>query len=166
MKKIKPLFVVVLFFIGASSFVKAQSNVAHINTLVLAESMPEMKAAQSQLEKIQKTHDTEIQTLEKEFDTRVKQYEGEIETNTVEENSKRAEEVQGMQAAINAYRQFALDDLQRKQEDLYAPILDKARTAIQKVGRMQGFQYVMDSNGLLLAEGKDLLMDVKRELGI
>ena len=102
----------------------------------------------------------------KEFDNKIKQYDVEAESKTAEENAKRAEEVQGMQANINAYRQGALEDLQKKQEDLYAPILDKARTAIQKVARTQGFQYVMDSNGLLLAEGKDLLIDVKKELGI
>ena len=90
----------------------------------------------------------------------------EEEAKTAEENSKRAEEVQGMQANINAYRQGALEDLQKKQEDLIAPILEKARTAIQKVGRSQGYEYVLDSSSLLLAEGKDLLVDVKKELGI
>jgi len=166
MKKMKSLFVAVLLFIGATSFVNAQTNVAHIDTNALAEAMPEMKAAQSQLEKLQKTYDTEIKTLVKEFETKIKQYEVEAESKTAEENAKRAEEVQGMQQNINAYRQGALEDLQKKQEDLIAPIFEKARTAIQKVGRAQGFQYVLDSSGLLLAEGKDLLIDVKKELGI
>jgi hypothetical protein len=93
-------------------------------------------------------------------------YEVEAESKTAEVNAKRAEEVQGMQANINAYRQGAMEDLQKKQEDLIAPILEKARTAIQKVGRSQGYQYVLDSSSLLLAEGKDLLVDVKKELGI
>ncbi|MCF6306456.1 MAG: OmpH family outer membrane protein [Flavobacteriaceae bacterium] len=166
MKKMKSLFVAILLFIGATSFVNAQTKVAHIDTNALAEAMPEMKAAQSQLEKLQKTYDTEIKTLVKEFDTKIKQYEVEAESKTAEENAKRAEEVQSMQQNINAYRQGALEDLQKKQEDLIAPIFEKARTAIQKVGRAQGFQYVLDSSSLLLAEGKDLLIDVKKELGI
>tara|TARA_R110000787_G_scaffold285949_2_gene402844 strand:+ start:4867 stop:5367 length:501 start_codon:yes stop_codon:yes gene_type:complete len=166
MKKMKSLFVAILLFIGATSFVNAQSKVAHIDTQALAEAMPEMKAAQSQLENLQKTYDTEIKTLVKEFETKIAQYEVEAESKTAEVNSKRAEEVQGMQANINAYRQGALEDLQKKQEDLIAPILEKARTAIQKVGRTQGYEYVMDSSSLLLAEGKDLLVDVKKELGI
>ena len=166
MRKIKSLFVALLLFVGATSFVNAQSNVAHIDTQALAESMPEMKAAQSQLEKLQKTYDTEIKTLVKEFETKIQQYDVEAQSKTAEENAKRAEEVQGMQSNITAYRQGALEDLQKKQEDLFAPILEKARAAIQKVGRAQGFQYVMDSNSLLLAEGKDLLVDVKKELGI
>ena len=76
----------------------------------------------------------------KEFETKIKQYEVEAESKTAEVNAKRAEEVQGMQANINAYRQGAMEDLQKKQEDLIAPILEKARTAIQKVGRSQGTQ--------------------------
>ncbi|MFT4802304.1 MAG: outer membrane protein [Flavobacteriaceae bacterium] len=166
MKKMKSLFVAILLFIGATSFVNAQSKVAHIDTQALAGAMPEMKAAQSQLESLQKTYDTEIKNLVKEFETKIAQYEVEAESKTAEVNSKRAEEVQGMQANINAYRQGALEDLQKKQEDLIAPILEKARTAIQKVGRTQGYEYVMDSSSLLLAEGKDLLVDVKKELGI
>ncbi|MBT7243447.1 MAG: OmpH family outer membrane protein [Flavobacteriaceae bacterium] len=166
MKKMKSLFVAIMLFIGATSFVNAQSKIAHIDTQALAEAMPEMKAAQSQLEKLQRTYDTEIKTLSKEFETKLKQYEVEAESKTAEVNAKRAEEVQGMQANINAYRQGALEDLQKKQEDLIAPILEKARTAIQKVGRSQGYEYVLDSSSLLLAEGKDLLVDVKKELGI
>ena len=166
MKKMKSLFVAIMLFVGATSFVNAQTNIAHIDTQALAESMPEMKAAQSQLEKLQRTYDTEIKTLSKEFETKLKQYEVEAESKTAEVNAKRAEEVQGMQANINAYRQGAMEDLQKKQEDLIAPILEKARTAIQKVGRSQGYQYVLDSSSLLLAEGKDLLIDVKKELGI
>ena len=166
MKKMKSLFVAIMLFVGATSFVNAQTKIAHINTQALAESMPEMKAAQSQLENLQRTYDTEIKTLVKEFETKIKQYEVEAESKTAEVNAKRAEEVQGMQANINAYRQGAMEDLQKKQEDLIAPILEKARTAIQKVGRSQGYEYVLDSSSLLLAEGKDLLIDVKKELGI
>ena len=166
MKKMKSLFVAIMLFVGATSFVNAQTKIAHIDTQALAESMPEMKAAQSQLEKLQRTYDTEIKTLSKEFETKLKQYEVEAESKTAEVNAKRAEEVQGMQANINAYRQGAMEDLQKKQEDLIAPILEKARTAIQKVGRSQGYQYVLDSSSLLLAEGQDLLVDVKKELGI
>lgn len=166
MKKTKSLLVAIMLLIGATSFVNAQSKVAHIDTQALAEAMPEMKAAQAQLEKLQKTYDAEISNLMKEFETKRKQYETEAESKTAEENAKRAEELQGMNTNIAAYRQGAIEDLQKKQESLIAPIFEKARTAIQKVGRAQGYQYVLDSSSLLLAEGKDLLADVKKELGI
>ncbi len=104
MKKMKSLFVAIMLFIGATSFVNAQSSVAHIDTQALIEAMPEMKAAQSQLEKLQKTYDTEIKNLVKEFETKIQQYEVEAESKTAEENGKRAEEVQGKKPVGTRYR--------------------------------------------------------------
>ena len=169
MKKINVLFVAVMLFMGATSFVNAQSKVAHINTSDLVEAMPEMKAAQSQLEKLQKTYDTEIKAMSKELQTKMIQYDQEADQKTEEENRKRVEEVQGMQNNIAQYRQQALQDLQKKEVDLLQPVIEKARTAIQKVARAQGFQYVLDSSqgsGVILADGKDLMADVKKDLGI
>ncbi len=169
MKKLNLLFVAVVLFLGATSFTYAQSKIAHINTADLVQAMPAMKQAQSQLEKLQKTYDTELRAMAKELDAKSKQYSAEAESKTEEENRKRVEEVQTMQNNIAAYQQQALKDLQQKERDIFQPIFDKARTAIQKVARAKGYQYVMDSadgTGLILAEGFDLLADVKKELGI
>lgn len=169
MKNLKLLLVAVVLFIGTTSFVNAQSKVAHIDTQALVEAMPEMKAAQSQLEKLQKTYDAEIKNMMKEWEAKVKQYDGESLSQTEEVNLKRVEEVQGMQKNIGDYRTSALEDLRKKEVDLLQPILEKARAAIQKVARAQGMQYVLDAstgNGVILADGPDLLADVKKELGI
>lgn len=169
MRNFKLFAVAIALFISATSFVNAQSKIAHIDTQALVEAMPEMKAAQSQLQKLQKTYDTEITNMAKELDTKIKQYEMEAESKTDEENGKRVQEVQGMQNNIGAYRQEALKDLQQKEVDIFQPLLEKARTAIQKVARAKGYQYVVDSatgNGVILADGYDLLPDVKKELGI
>lgn len=169
MKTFKLFFVAIVLFIGATTISNAQTKLAHINTQDLVEAMPEMKAAQSQLEKLQKTYDTEIRAMALELDNKIKQYGAEAETKTDEENKKRAEEVQGMQNNIAAYRQQALQDLDKKQVDILQPILERAKNAIQKVARAKGYEYVLDATsggGLLLAEGYDLLADVKVELGI
>jgi len=169
MKHLKLVVATLAIFMGATSFVNAQSKIAHIDTQALVEAMPEMKAAQSELDKIQKTYDTEIKAMAKELEGKMTQYDQEATSKTEEENKTRFEEVQGMQKNIQAYRQQALQDLQKKQEDIFKPVLEKARAAIQKVARAQGFQYVMDSttgSGLILADGKDLMADVKKEMGI
>ena len=169
MKNLKLLLIAAALFIGATSFMNAQSKIAHVDTGALVEAMPEMKAAQSQLEKLQKTYDAEIKSMMKEWEAKVKQYDGESASQTEEVNLKRVEEVQGMQKNIGDYRNQALEDLRKKEVDLLQPILEKAKAAIPKVARAPGFQYVMDSspgNGLILFDGKDLLADVKTELGI
>ena len=169
MKNLKLIAIAVVLFVAGTSLTNAQAKVAHINTQDLVEAMPEMKAAQSQLDKLKKTYDTQLKDMYKELETKAKQYDAEASTKTDEENQKRVEEVGGMQKNIQAFNQQAMQDLQKKEVDILQPILDKARLAIQKVARAQGIQYVLDATpggGILLADGKDLLADVKKELGI
>lgn len=168
MKHFKTLLFVAALFIGSTSFMNAQSKVAHINTQELVESMPKMKAAQVELEKLAKTYEVSIQEMGTEYTNKVKQYDAEASTKTDEENQKRIAEVTGMQQSIGAYQKQAQEDLQKKEAELLKPIYEEARVAIQKVAKAQGFNYVLDAmsgQGVLYADGKDLLADVKKELG-
>lgn len=168
MKQIKTLLIATALFIGATSFVQAQSKVAHISTQELVSAMPEMKAAQAQMDKLGKTYEADIKNMATELDTKVKQYDAESSTKTQEENAKRVQEVQTMEQNIRQYQQQAQKDMQQKEVDLLKPITEKAKAAILKVARAQGFDYVVDSSqgsGVIMADGKDLLADVKKELG-
>src|SRR5690554_933219 len=169
MKKMKTILIALAIFAGATSFMNAQSKIAHINAQELIEAMPEFKAAQTSIEKVQKTYDTEIKAMVKELEAKARLYDGEAESKTDEENQKRVMEIQGMQDNVQAYRQQALQDLEKKKSDVFKPILEKAQSTIQKVGRAQGYQYVLDStlgSGIILADGKDLMADVKKDMGI
>lgn len=168
MKHFKTLLFAVALLIGSTNFMNAQSKVAHINTQELVESMPKMKAAQAELEKLAKTYEVEIQASIQEYQKKTKQYDAEASTKTNEENQRRVEEVTGMQQSIAAFQKQAQETLQKKEAELLKPIYEEARVAIQKVAKAQGFNYVLDAmsgQGVLYADGKDLLADVKKELG-
>ena len=169
MKQFKTLLFATILFIGATSFSVAQSKVAHINTNDLIAAMPEMKAAQAELEKLQKTYEAEIKSMATELDVKIKRYQAEVDTKTDEENQTRAQEVQSIQESIRQYQGQAQQDLQTKESGLMKPIFEKAKAAIDKVAKAQGFEYVLNSvegSGVLVANGKDLLPDVKKELGL
>ncbi len=73
-----------------------------------------------------------------------------------------------MEQNIQQYQQTAAQDVQKKQADLLKPLIDKAKEAIQKIAKEQGFDYVIDATqggSLILANGKDLMEEVKKELG-
>ncbi|WP_336065588.1 OmpH family outer membrane protein [Mesoflavibacter sp. CH_XMU1404-2] len=168
MKQIKSLLFAAALFIGATSFTNAQSKVAHINVGELVTSMPEMKTAQAEMEQMGKTFETDIQEMMNEYKTKAKQYEAEAATKTNEDNQKRGEELAGMQQNIRQFQANAQQQLQQKELDLLEPITKKAKEAILKVAKAQGFDYVLDSSqgsGVIMAEGKDLLKDVQKELG-
>lgn len=168
MKQIKSLLFAAALFIGATSFTNAQSKVAHINVGELVTSMPEMKAAQAEMEQMGKTFETDIQEMMNEYKTKAQQYEAEAATKTNEDNQKRGEELAGMQQNIRQFQANAQQQLQQKELDLLEPITKKAKAAILKVAKAQGFDYVLDSSqgsGVIMAEGKNLLQDVQKELG-
>ena len=168
MKHLKTILLATALCIGTISFVGAQSKIAHINTQELIQAMPEMANAKSQLETLSKTYQTELQNLGAEFQKKVKLYDSEAATKTQEENTTRAKEVQTMEQSIREYQAKAQQDLQKKEFDLLKPITEKAKAKILEVARAQGFQYVLDSSQgvTIMADGKNLLDDVKKSLGI
>ena len=167
MKSILKL-ITVAFLTLAPLTVFTQSNVAHINVQQLISEMPEVVAAQNELAKLEKDYTTQIDNAFKEFQTKAQSYSSDAANQTDVTNQARQKELESMQTNLQEFRDSAAQELQKKQMDLMTPLLEKARNAITKVGKEQGFNYVIDSSpngGLILAEGKDLIEDVKRELG-
>ncbi|WP_306353811.1 OmpH family outer membrane protein [Flavobacterium sp. '19STA2R22 D10 B1'] len=168
MKQLKTLLIAAVMFFGANQAINAQAKVAHIDISELMATMPEMKTAQGQLEKLSKTYDAEYRTMVEEYQNKLKKYDQEAATVTEKVNDDRSKEVQDLQKRIVDYRDTATKELQQKELDLVKPVMEKARTAIQKVAKAKGYQYVLDASnggGVILADGPNLLADVKKELG-
>ncbi|ESU20081.1 cationic outer membrane protein OmpH [Flavobacterium cauense R2A-7] len=168
MKQLKTLLIAAALFMGANQTMSAQAKVAHIDVQELMTTMPEMKTAQAQVKKISETYDNEYKTMVTEYQNKMKKYESEATTVTEAVNETRAKEMQDMGSRIQQYRDTAQKELQQKEMDLVKPIMDKARTAIQKVAKAKGYQYVLDAtsgSGVIVADGPNLLADVKKELG-
>ncbi len=168
MKQLKTLLIAAALFMGANQTMSAQAKVAHIDVQELMTTMPEMKTAQAQVKKISETYDNEYKTMVTEYQNKMKKYESEATTVTEAVNETRAKEMQDMGSRIQQYRDTAQKELQQKEMDLVKPIMDKARAAIQKVAKAKGYQYVLDAtsgSGVIVADGPNLLLDVKKELG-
>lgn len=168
MKHVLKVAAVLVMFVAATGFVNAQSKVAHINVNELLASMPEMKAAQAELQKLQETYRADIESSMTELRNKFTQYQNEAPSKSEEENQKRAQELQGFEKNIGEAQQQAQQELAKKQAELFEPISKKAKNAIEKVAAAQGYDYVMDASpglGVIVAKGKDLLPDVKKELG-
>ncbi len=167
MKNLKSLFIAILMALPMT-FSYAQSKVAHIDTQKLIGEMPEVIAAQKQLEQLEKTYATEIENTYKEFQTKAQSYSADAANQTDVTNQARQKELETMQQNISQYRETAAQDLQKKQVEMMRPLYDKARAAIEKVAAGQGFDYVLDASAggsVIMAKGKDLMADVKAELG-
>lgn len=163
-KRILLLFTILFFNLSLI----AQTKVAHIDTYELITSMPEMLEVQKQLEQYGDKLQNDIREMEAALRAKIELYQSEVPDKTDDENKERLEEIQGMEDNIRLYMNQVFQDMQKKEQELTKPILDNAIKVIQEVGKENGFDYVLDSSknqGVLLAEGFDLMEKVKIKLG-
>ena len=162
----KVIFSLLLLFFNLSLI--SQTKVAHIDTYELITNMPEMLEVQKQLEQYGNELQNDIREMEAALRARVELYQSEVPDKTDDENKERLEEIQGMEDNIRLYMNQVYQEMQKKEQELTKPILDKAIKVIQEVGKENGFDYVLDSTknqGVLLADGYDLMEKVKIKLG-
>lgn len=157
MQKIKKtiLFILLSLIFG---FTSAQTKVAQISSLELISAMPEMKTAKEEYDKLQDSLESEIYGLIITHN----------ELKSKNSNSKKLEEIEKL---ISEKKLEAQKTLEQKYTELTKPIQDKALSAIKKVGRENGFSFVIDSTDdsiYLMSDGElpDILKLVKKELGI
>ena len=168
MKNLKSLLLATLMIALPMTVTFAQSKIAHIDTQKLISEMPEVIAAQKQIQALEKTYANDIENSIKEYTAKAQAYEAEARNQTDIVNQARQNEMQSMQQNIQTYRETATQDLQKKQAEMMRPLYDKAIAAIEKVAAAQGFEYVLDASaggGVLVSKGKDLEAEVKVELG-
>jgi outer membrane protein len=164
MKKIKTLMIAAIALVGFQT-VNAQAKTAHVDVNELMSKMPAVLDAQNQLKKLSDTYTAEYKTMVEEYQGKLKKYDAEASTVTDAVNQTRQQEVQDMAKRISDYQETAQKDLQKKESDLMKPITDKVKASIQKVGKVKGYQYVINASDLLLADGPDLTADIKKDLG-
>lgn len=168
MRNFKNLFLPLMFLLAPLSMVNAQAKVAHIEVQKLISEMPEVIAAQKELKKLEETYTADMETTYKEFQTKAQTYAADAANQTEITNQSRQKELEGMQKNIQEYQQTVSQDLQKKSVDMMKPLIDKAKVAIDKVASDMGYDYVLDSSAggsVIIAKGKDIMAEVKKELG-
>ena len=165
MKRLKSLLIAGVLFFGTMQTIYAQAKTAHVDVNEIISKMPAMLDSQKQLEKLSATYDAEYKTMAEEYQAKIKKYDQEASTVTDAVNQTRQQEVQDLVKRITDYRDNAQKELQKKESDLVKPLMDKIRASISKVGKAKGYQYVLNAADLLLTDGPDLTMDVKKDLG-
>ena len=159
MKNTIKVFVLVALTLAAMS-VSAQVKLGHIETQKLIQAMPEWTAAQKTFEEEQKKVNTELNGLREQFQTKLAEYSEKMKTYSEAMRATTEEELQGLQQRIQ---------LEKAQNDLMQPVMEKALNAIKEVGKENGFTYIFDMNaGILYAaeNSQDVLPLVKKKLGL
>lgn len=163
-----------LFFVCALMISTLSLNAqkfGYVNSALLLSELPEVKAADSELETYQKQLMSAGESMVKSFESKYQAYAKEAADgllSKVQMQEKEAELGQEQQK-IQAYEVEVQQKMLKKREELYQPILDKVKKAIEAVGAENNYTMIFDaSNGTILhaSESDDVIGLVKTKLGI
>ena len=163
MKKITLLTLISLFTLNLIG----QNKFGYIDSQELLILMPERKSAENELQNFAKTLESQLELMSAEYQESVQQYQtNEASYSDLVKQDKIAE-ITGLEQRIQSFQQNAQQSLQKKEQELLEPILEKARKAIDDVAKEGGYTYIFDkSQGTLLyaKESEDILKLVKNKL--
>ena len=166
MKKAIKLTLAVVFVMGATSLF-AQQKFGRINTQEIIVGMPETKEMQTNMEAYAKDLQDNLESMTVEYNQKLQEFQKNF--NTLSESVRQLKE-NDLNALIQRRNEFE-QDFQKRQNELLAPIIEKAKNAIDKVAAAGGYLAVFDtSTGSLAyfdeASLTDIAPAVKKELGI
>lgn len=169
MKTIKVILLAAVITMSFSAFAQKSVKIGHINSNELLAAMPERETIQKDIEDYAAQLTTTMDAMRKEYESKVADFQSKQDVMTDIIRDNKIKEITDLEKRITEFQKTAQADLQKKEEKLLQPIIDKAKQAIDDVAKENSYTYVLDSSmGVVLysIESDDILPLVKKKLGI
>ena len=140
----------------------------HINTQELFAQMPDVAQVKLKMDTVNAQYESQLTSMQEEFQKKLQDYQSQEATMADAVKQIRQQELQEMQQRIQLFYQTAEQDIQKKQQELLAPVHEKMSKAIKAVGEREGYTYIFDSAAMVHigTDATDATPAVKKELGI
>lgn len=173
MKIIARLFMLsAILLIPAGLFSQKQIKLGHIDSQKLIMAMPESDSAQKKLQKVEQEFQATLEELQVEFNRKFKNYQDNYTTMTELIRSTKESELNELSERIQNFQTQAQQDFERQRVELFRPIQEKAKKAVDEVAEENGFTYIFDIGpgvGAIVyasTDTEDILPLVKAKLGL
>ena len=169
MKKGIILVMTAMLALCGSAMAQKTIKLGHINSNDLMQIMPGRDSAQAALEKEVADLQAEMETMKKEYENRVNDYLAKKDQLSELIRKTKETDLQAMATRIEEFQENAQKLLQERQEELLKPIVDRAKKAIEEVGKENGYTYILDAGvgAILYSQDSDDIMPlVKKKLGL
>jgi outer membrane protein len=166
MKKILLIAVMAVMSVAAG----AQSlKWAYVDFNELVMLMPEMDEARATMDENAKTNEEILVAMYEEYQTKMTQYQQKAETWTPAIRESKEKEIMEIQDRFEHTQQSLQQEIQLLQQNLQAPIYEKAQTTVTELAKAQGIAFVFEKSSLLYvdpAQGVDLTPEARKALNI
>jgi len=161
--------ITLMLLIASFGYSQATLKLGHIDSNQILTLMPETDSLQQELKNYADYLDQQMSDMAMEYQKKVTDYQENAATMSDLIRQTKEKEITDLQARIQAFQQSADQDLSNKQAELFNPLIEKVKNAIDEVGRENGYNYIFDvGTGAILfyEKGDDVLPLVKKKLGI
>ena len=150
MKKfVKLTLAVALLFIGASAANAQKFGRVDLTAVITA--MPEFAEANKNLEAYGKDLQDQLEQMQVEFNQKLADYQKNANTYSDAIRQTKESELQQLDQRLREFQQIAYQDLQKKQNELMAPIIEKANNAVNAVAKEGGYIAIFNTEGDMAA---------------
>lgn len=143
MKNLRPILILTLLTFSMTSFSQVL-KIGHVDIAQLLAAMPERDSAAAILNRetteMQKTYDD----MTKVYNNLLDDYEKNSKVLTEIVRKSKEAELLDKEKRLREFEQNASENLQKRNNELIQPILDKILKTINKVSAENGFTYVLD----------------------
>lgn len=154
-------------FLSISAF--AQQKFAHVNFAELVQLCPEADQARATIAASSKEAQETYQAMLDEFNSKYQQYQQKASTWTQAIRESKEKELTEIQQRIQEFSQSVEAELAQQQQQLMAPIYEKANKTVQDIAKKGGYIYVFDRSSVLFineAQSVDITPEARIALGI
>jgi outer membrane protein len=143
-------------------------KLGHINGQMLVEHMPEYKTAYEELNTYKKQYEDALLAMRTEYEKLIEDFKKSEQTAPKVILDTKLKEIQSKEQGIYDFQEQASADVSAEEQRKVAPILEKAKQAIEEVAKANGYTYVFDAGAgaLLYMGGDDVTKLVCTKLGI
>lgn len=143
-------FISVLAIVALSSFTLKAQKIGYVDTDYILTSIPEYKAAQTEIDKLSVDWQKEIEAKYSEIDKLYKAYQADAILLTDDMKKKRENEIVNKEKEVKELQKqrFGVDgELFKKRQELVKPLQDKIYNAVKAVAERGGLAIILDKAG-------------------
>jgi outer membrane protein len=132
--------------VSAFSFAQAPVKIGYTNVDYVMSQMPESKQIEADLKAYSAQLENQLKSKYAEFEAKGQAYQKGAATMTDVVKADKEKELMSLRSSIEEFQKNADQSLQKKQQQLMEPALDKLQKAIDAVAAENGYTYVFNSD--------------------
>jgi len=166
MKQILSLGLVMIALVAFNPFLNAQNKTGYVSIDEVVQLMPDYKKATAEMAQFDSALQINYGETLRELNRQDSLFKADSVKMAPAAKTAKKEQMKKLLVELQGYEQNYQQQMQQKQEEMVAPVAQKANQMIADVAKANGYAYVFRKEALVVSpEGDDILPLIKKKLG-